>query len=50
MPPPLKSGLAEDARRFKEAAEKEASGSTARELLLRAERAKPRPRHIWTIG
>jgi hypothetical protein len=30
--------LAEEARRFKEAAEKEAPGSTARELLLRRAR------------
>jgi hypothetical protein len=38
--------LAEEARRFKEAAEKEPSGSTARELLLRRARQAETASHM----
>jgi hypothetical protein len=38
--------LAEEARRFKEAAEKEAPGSTARELLLRRARQAETASHM----
>ncbi|MEH2501444.1 hypothetical protein V1290_000255 [Bradyrhizobium sp. AZCC 1578] len=38
--------LAEEANKFKEAAEKQPAGSTARELLLRRARQAEKPSHI----